>query len=861
MKIPIITNYLEKREEAQMSRLLNSVQKPKISEQGKKSYDILGGILDIPDSGLSNETTISKKLLQANKEWVYRNNDVIAMEVSKMEFELYQIGIKNGEIVYNEVESHPLLDLLDRPNAETTKSDAIYIVQSHKKLTGDAFWLKLRSGRKITALRSLPPDKITLDLQDPTGTDPTVIKGFKYEDVIDGQKVSEYYDPADIIHMKKPNPNNYFRGLGAVEALAETIDVDNLTNFTTKNFFKRGAITNFVLSTEQKITGDQVKRIQAEMKQMYGGAQNAYRTLILGGGLTPEKLTFSNKDMEFLAQLAWYRDKIMSGFGNTLASLGMLDDVNRATHESSMIEWKRNTIKPDMDAIVNALNEFLVPEFGNNLILGYDDPIPEDRTDDIAEATQLFSGGLIMRNEGRELLGYESVEGGDVFEVSMGSSEEAGNVDELDNDEVIDAEIEEIEDDEGEKGDKSAKRIYRSKNLRLRKAKTTEVPKAIKHIEGWKPLLRRRGIYLKLSQNKQLKEVFKPVIERIISEHHKKGKSISIDKALKLATQKKGDTYVPPAHTKFTSEQVMDYRERTLHNVDVVSDHFELAVQKFLDYVHNKFMDTLESEINSQKSARAKRKAFESYSTKDFFDENEDDLMAQAQLDFTPLLDNLGIIAGQEAYQLVGVDDPYIPSRSLRTLISNNVEKFTKSMLDTDRDHVINIITNGIENGQSVVDIRNELTGDNLLSFSKMQSTRITRTEVLRSSTQSALDAWNQSGVVEGKQWITAGATDECADYEGQVESLDGNFYSDTTEFADGDPPLHPNCRCTLIPIVIGSEDKFIDHEGYKKKIQKLESMLDKRTKEAKKLMADKSDDKVYIKSLEKFLGISDENE
>jgi phage portal protein BeeE len=172
--------------------------------------------------------------------------------------------------------------------------------------------------------------------------------------------------------------------------MAETIDVDNLTNLTTKNFFAKGAITNFVLSTEQKITRDQLKRLRAELRQDYSGVNNAYKTMILGGGLKPEKIAFSNKDMEFLSQLEWYRDKIMCGFGNTLASLGMLDDVNRATHESAMVEWKRTTVKPDMEGIVNALNEYLVPEFGDNLILGFTDPIPEDRADQRAEATELI---------------------------------------------------------------------------------------------------------------------------------------------------------------------------------------------------------------------------------------------------------------------------------------------------------------------------------------------------------------------------------------------------------------------------------------------------------------------------------------
>lgn len=809
-QVPIIGPALARRSEQRIKRVLDALPKQEISKQAQKTAGILGGLLDFPGSNnLSSQTTISRKLLQANREWVYLNNDVIAREVSKIDFELYQMGVKDGEIVYNEIESHPLLDLLDRPNAETSKSDAIYIIQSHKKLTGDAFWLKIRKGRTIIALRSLPPDKITLNLQDPSGSDPTVIKNFEYHDVIDGQKIDEIYDPADIIHIKKPHPSNYFRGYGTVEALAETIDTDNLTNLTSKRFFEKGAITNFVLKTDQKITGDQVKRIQSELRQMYTGANNAYRTMILGGGLTPEKLTFSNKDMEFLAQLTWYRDKIMSGFGNTLASLGMLDDVNRATHESSMIEWKRNTIKPDMDSIINALNEFLVPEFGSNLVLGYCDPIPEDRTDDINEATGLFSAGLITRNEGREITGYESVEGGDVFAASTSYVEEPSGAPEL-NDETTDEEIEDIEDEEGE-----GMKIYRSKNVRRRPRNMNEIPKSISHIEGYKSMLRRRGIFFKLRQNKELVAAFRPVVERIITAHHKKGQLISIDKALELAIAKKSiDGYTPPFNAKFSADQIMAYREKQLHDVDIVEEHFDKAIVKFLTYVNSKVLDKLEATIEAQKGIKAKKTALKSFVTKDVFDDNQDDFTAQAQLDFTPLLENLGVIAGQDALKFVGVNDPYLISPDLKSLISNNVDKFTKSMLDTDRQHISNIISNGIDQGQSVVDIRNALSGDDLLSFSKMQSTRITRTEVLRASNQSALDAWEQSGVVEGKQWVTAGATDDCAAYEGQIENLSNNFYDDASEFLDGDPPLHPNCRCTLVPIVTETQSLLSDAES-----------------------------------------------
>jgi HK97 family phage portal protein len=391
----------------------DTAQEVQAIETKEKFLDVLGGMLLFSPNRLSDEKTISTKLLQANKGWVYRNNDVIAQEVSKMEFELYTVGLSGGEIVYNEITSHPLLDLLDKPNDETTKSDALYVIQSHKKLTGDAFWIKIRNGQQVVGLRSLPPDKITLNLQTPTENDPTVIQSYTYRDRIDGLEITVTYDPKDVIHFKKPNPNNAFRGLGAVEAFAETIDLDNLTTETSKKFFQNGALTNFVLTTDKSLTDEQLKRLKAEMNASYTGASNAYKTMILGGGLKPEDISYSNKDMQFLDQLEWYRDKLMIGFGNTKASLGMIDDVNRASHESSLVEWKRNTVQPDMNAIVNTLNEFLVPEFGTNLVLGYCDPVPEDRTDDVSEAQTLYAAGVMTLNEARALIDLEEIEGGE----------------------------------------------------------------------------------------------------------------------------------------------------------------------------------------------------------------------------------------------------------------------------------------------------------------------------------------------------------------------------------------------------------------------------------------------------------------
>ncbi len=700
----------------------------------KKFFDLLGGMFEL-NTGLSNETSVSPRLLTANREWVYRNNDVIAQEVSKMDFQLYSLGLKDGQINYKEIFEHPLLDLLDQFNPVTTKSDAIYNTQSHKKLTGDAFWLKEYNGNRIVALYQLDPTKIELILGDPNSERSQLVIGYKYVDTINGQRVAVTYEPNQILHFKKPNPKNMFRGLGAVEALVNTIDTDNLTNEVQKNLFKNGAITNFVLSTDQKVSNDQLKRLEMDMKRGHSGALNAFKMMLLGNGLKPVPISFSNKDMEFIKIMEWYRDKIMIGFGNTKASLGIIDDVNRASFESAYNSWLSTTVKPDMDAIANTLNEFLVPEFGKNLLLGYVNPVPEDRTDDITEATVLYSAGVITKNEARELLNYDQAkEGGDEYKNDFQFTPIAG-------------------------------KIY--------KTKKSSLPDGLNHFKI-NHLLRRRKIYTQLKLNQQIKEQIRPVIKK------------------KLQPKKPQLKYT--YSTQITDEVFLDYYGKQINLVDVFENRFEEEIKKFIAKIEKVVLNRFEREYAQKKILKKFKSLIDP--------EDYDDLAVEAQLDLMPILMQEVTLAGQNAYKLIGIEDTYIPYK-IKEVIAGNVARFAKSMIDTDKEKLTGILTQGIDEGKSVPEIRNSIT-DEFKDLSKTQAERVTRTEVLRTNNLAAEDAFIQSGVVEAKQWSTAGdPCEECAPYDGEIVKLGGNFYDGENEFENGDPPLHPNCRCIILPIVM----------------------------------------------------------
>ena len=215
-------------------------------------------------------------------------------------------------------------------------------------------------------------------------------------------------------------------------------------------------------------------------------------------------------------------------------------------------------------------------------------------------------------------------------------------------------------------------------------------------------------------------------------------------------------------------------------------------------------------------------------------------------------------MSGNEAIDLIDEKLQYF-GFDYETTIRANVKKFTGSMLQTQQDKMVDVIKQGLDDGLSIPNIRRNME-EALKELNLVQPERIVRTEVIRTSNEAAVDAWRESGVVEGKQWLTTedGREDaDCAELNGKIVwNLGGDFYQKEGEFENGDPPLHPNCRCVVLPVI--DRDKSFDAESLNK-IKELEANIDKRTKAFKELQAEKLEQDEYIKALEDMAGIKNE--
>lgn len=171
------------------------------------------------------------------------------------------------------------------------------------------------------------------------------------------------------------------------------------------------------------------------------------------------------------------------------------------------------------------------------------------------------------------------------------------------------------------------------------------------------------------------------------------------------------------------------------------------------------------------------------------------DVSASPQIANVVNEDALGY-ASQRAAEMVGMrlteSGELVPNPDAQWQITESTREFL-------RDDVRAAMNEGWSNQRLAKELESNY------AFSPERAMLIARTETQKASNAGALISYRQSGVVDGKQWLTAEddlVSPECQENGEAGENGDGVLTDWDAEYPSGDvaPPSHPNCRCTLIP-------------------------------------------------------------
>ena len=322
---------------------------------------------------------------------------------------------KNGD----EVEDHPLLALLDRPNETESGIRFTEKVFSFYLLAGNSYVVRVKGLDSLPPqyLYTLRPDRMKIVPGSPSNP----IAFYEYSV---GGSAPTRFKPADILHLMEFNPLDDWYGLSKLRVVAREIDILNESMEWNKRLLQNDMRPSGVLNFKQDLTPEQRDALRRQIEGGHVGASGAGRFLITEGEASWEQMSTSPKDMD------WTQSQLRT-LRSVCAALGvdpsLCGDSEYSTY-SNKREARRGlyleTILPLADIWRDELNAWLVPSFGDGLRLDYDrDAIEEIQEDRGAKYTYLATADWLKVNEKREATGYDELtpeEGGEAVMVPMG---------------------------------------------------------------------------------------------------------------------------------------------------------------------------------------------------------------------------------------------------------------------------------------------------------------------------------------------------------------------------------------------------------------------------------------------------------
>ena len=353
---------------------------------------------------------------------VYRCINEISNNASRVKINLFR-----GD---QELDNHPLLDLLYNPSPTMSQVEWFQALYSYLLISGNNYMLSVGGDNTPpTELYNLRPDR--MKIRSGTRAMPVAYDYMLKGQIVESYDVDQSTGASKVKHIKLFNPLDDYYGMSPMQASSVDIDQHNLANKHNVNLLQNGARpSGAVIFNPKDETGGHVQlsdvqrnQLMNDVNQRFSGTNNAGKPMLLEGDFEWKEMGLSPKDMDFIQLKNMSAKDIALVYGVPSQLIGIPDSQTYSNFAEAKLALYNETIIPLLDRIQGDLNEWLVPMFNEQgLELRYDiDSIPamaEQRKRVFESVSAGVKEGILTRNEAREQLGYEPIEGADSLLVS-----------------------------------------------------------------------------------------------------------------------------------------------------------------------------------------------------------------------------------------------------------------------------------------------------------------------------------------------------------------------------------------------------------------------------------------------------------
>jgi HK97 family phage portal protein len=337
---------------------------------------------------------------------VYRCVRTIAESAAAVPFLLYDGA--------TELEDHPLLTLLTRPNPDESGVELFERWYAFLQSAGNAYLEAVTLRDEVRELHVLRPDRMR------------VIAGAHgrpeaYDYKVDAKTTRLARDTSGflpVLHATLFHPLDDYYGLSPIEASARAIDVHNAGAAWSKALLDNAARPSGALiykgpDGSPGLTSEQFARLKRELEDAYQGAGNAGRPMVLEGGLDWRSMSYTPADMDFASTRDVAAREIALAFGVPPMLLGIPGDNTYSNYREANLAFWRQTVLPLVARTSAALTRWLAPKFAPTLRIGHDpDAVQALALERESIWDRLNAAAFLTLNEKREAAGYSPVEEG-----------------------------------------------------------------------------------------------------------------------------------------------------------------------------------------------------------------------------------------------------------------------------------------------------------------------------------------------------------------------------------------------------------------------------------------------------------------
>lgn len=221
--------------------------------------------------------------------------------------------------------------------------------------------------------------------------------------------------PDRVYHLKGFGPGLW--GYSAIAFGAESMGLALALQEFGSSFFANGINSNGVISVPEELDPGAMENLRGELAEAYSGADNAYKPLIMYGGMEWKTISVPPEQAQFLESRRFSVEDTARWFRMPLPMIGHLEEAHYNNVESLDLDYAKHTLGGWTIRIAQEIKRKLLGD--GNLFAEHvmEALLRGDSTAQSAFNTANFRLGAINRNEIRKALNMNPVEGGDVYYV------------------------------------------------------------------------------------------------------------------------------------------------------------------------------------------------------------------------------------------------------------------------------------------------------------------------------------------------------------------------------------------------------------------------------------------------------------